>query len=255
ARLLTRPMWTVLPRCFASRARASATGPVFHSVLPAMNRTSNASHGTPNSSQPSCAANAAGTPSSRMRASHGRDSASVPAASNGTSGATAHRHRSGPYRSTVVHSHSNQRSAPGQPLPNLPLSQAYTAPSGMTLPWAGVVMQPRSPAAIAARTSGPDGVARYVTTAHLPDGEDDSDGQHSHPHGLADELPADAVSGDGESGEGEEGEGVDDRADDPRGERGPGPSAVPQRRVHGHVEQLGEEERDRGGDREGRGHD
>jgi hypothetical protein len=62
------------------------------------------------------------------------------------------------------------RLQPGEPglgagpaLADLPLSQAYRAPGGITLPCAGVVMQPRRPACMAARTSAPDGVARYST--------------------------------------------------------------------------------------------
>src|SRR5262249_2859342 len=64
-------------------------------------------------------------------------------------------------RVTVVSSQVHHCSGPGHPLPNRPLSAAHHTSSGTTLPCAGVVMHPRSPAVIASRICGVDGVARY----------------------------------------------------------------------------------------------
>src|SRR5688500_5287790 len=72
-------------------------------------------------------------------------------------------------------SHANHSSSPGYPAPEQPLSAAHTLPAGRRLPWAGVSMNPSSPVAIAARTSGLDGLPRYSTgTGH------DQDRQHGH---------------------------------------------------------------------------
>jgi hypothetical protein len=91
---LTRPMWTRLPRRFASAVSALAWGPSFQPVDPPRNSTSTEGHGTSSRSSPSCATRATGRPNqARIGGTNGSDRLSVASASQSTSGATANRHR------------------------------------------------------------------------------------------------------------------------------------------------------------------